>query len=123
MDTATLSSAHSQSAAPHPPSVRPSTKASVIQDYKQMVKGMVGLMLSLSHEGPSPALLQDLQAAASSLVGSSRQGWLSMYACGLTWLCAQIPYTTKVSEVTAGDPNVLWHSVLLLAGLVSSMPH
>ena len=89
MDTATLSTAHPKAAAPPLSSVRPSTKASVIQDYKQMVKGMVGLMLSLSHQGPSPALLQDLQAAASSLVGSTSQGWLSINACDLTWLCAQ----------------------------------
>ena len=42
----------------------------VIQAYKGIVKGMVGLMLKLSHEGPSPLLMQELDAAATSLVCS-----------------------------------------------------
>ncbi len=49
-------------------SVKTAAQPNVIQAYKGIVKGMVGLMLRLSHEGPSPALIEELEGAASSLV-------------------------------------------------------
>ena len=50
-------------------SVKLAGEPNVIQTYKGIVKGMVGLMLRLSHEGPTPALTQELEGAACALVG------------------------------------------------------
>ena len=70
MDTSSLPSADAKPLQPVATS-RVSTGPSVIQEYKQRVKGMVGLMLRLSHEGASPALEQELELAASSMVSFS----------------------------------------------------
>ncbi len=51
------------------PSVKLAGQPNVIQTYKGIVKGMVGLMLRLSHEGLAPALTQELEGAACALVG------------------------------------------------------
>lgn len=68
MDTASLPGADPKTSLHNIVSIRSSTKPNVIQDYKFLVKTMVGLMLSLGREGSSPAGLQDLKSAANSLV-------------------------------------------------------
>lgn len=50
-------------------SARLTAQPSIIQAYKSIVKGMVGVMLRLSQEGATPAVAHELEAAASSLVG------------------------------------------------------
>ena len=50
------------------PSVKLAGQPNVIQTYKGIVKGMVGLMLRLSHERLTPALTQELEGAACALV-------------------------------------------------------
>lgn len=68
MDTVSLPAGDAKPAMHNITSITSSTRPSVIHDYKVLVKGMVGLMLRLSHEGSSPGLIQNLQSAASSLV-------------------------------------------------------
>ena len=70
MDTAAKPASEAQppSADPRKDSVIAHAPQNVIQAYKSIVKGMVGLMLKLSQEGPSPALTQELSMAANSLV-------------------------------------------------------
>ena len=68
MDTVSLPAGDAKPAIHHIASITSSSKPSVIHDYKVLVKGMVGLMLRLSHEGSSPGLIQNLKSAASSLV-------------------------------------------------------
>jgi len=51
------------------PSFKLPGQPNVIQTYKGVVKGMVSLMLRLSHEGLTPALTQELEGAACALVG------------------------------------------------------
>ena len=71
MDTASTpvidgsSSLHSQNEM----SVRLAAQPSIIQAYKGIVKAMVGVMLRLSQEGATPAVVHELEAAATSLVG------------------------------------------------------
>lgn len=68
MDTASLPGADPKASSHNTVSIRSSTKPHVIQEYKQLVKHMVGLLLILGREGSSPAVTQDLASAASSLV-------------------------------------------------------
>lgn len=62
------------------PSVKLAGEPNVIQTYKGIVKGMVGLMLRLSHEGLTPALTQELEGAACALVS-----FLSLHAIPAHW--------------------------------------
>ena len=50
-------------------SVKAAAQPSIIQAYKGIVKAMVGVMLRLSQEGAMPAVVHELEAAATSLVG------------------------------------------------------
>ena len=70
MDTAAKPASEAQppSADSRQDSVIAHAPPNVIQAYKSIVKGMVGLMLKLSQEGPSPGLTQELSMAANSLV-------------------------------------------------------
>lgn len=68
MDTVSLPAGDAKPAFFNTVSITSSNKPSVIHDYKALVKGMVGLILRLSHEGSSPGLIQGLESAASSLV-------------------------------------------------------
>ena len=71
MDT-TFTAASAASASLHTrseSSVKLAAQPNVIQAYKGIVKGMVGVMLRLSREGPTPAMTQELEGAAHALVG------------------------------------------------------
>lgn len=85
MDTASLP-CEANTALHYMTSVKSSTKSNVIHDYKLLVKGMVGLMLRLSNEGASSALMQDLHSAASSLVRPLHYP-LSMTTYVCHWQC------------------------------------
>lgn len=81
MDTASLPG-EASTALHNIASIKSSTKSNIIHEYKLLVKGMVGLMLRLGNEGSSPALMQDLNSAASSLVRPLHNPVLStMHAC------------------------------------------
>ena len=90
-------------------SITSSTKPSVIHDYKVLVKGMVGLMLRLSHEGSSPGLIQDLESAASSLVRALRIV-AAVHACQTAVPCEWPPQFLLMPEC----PMQACTSILLL---------
>ena len=71
MDTVAVPAADTRPAQQPVDSVRACRKLSTIHEYKQTVKGMVGLMLRLSHEGLSPELKGDMEAAANSLASAA----------------------------------------------------
>ena len=82
MDTVSLHAGDAKPALHNTVSFTSGTKPSVIHDYKVLVKGMVGLMLRLSHEGSSPGLIQNLESAAGSLVRLLRNPFAAaVHAC------------------------------------------
>lgn len=86
MDTSSLPAADVKSSLQTVATSRISPGPGVIQEYKQRVKGMVALMLRLSHEGASQALKHDLESAASALVSTLHPHQLLFTIDGTTYI-------------------------------------
>ena len=103
MDTVSLPAGNAKPALHNTVSFTSGTKPSVIHDYKVLVKGMVGLMLRLSHEGSSPGLIQNLESAASSLVRLLRNPLAAaVHACQQPG-----PYVNALHK-SCSSPSALW---------------
>ena len=110
MDTASLPCSEPKASPHNILSIRSSTKPNVIQEYKKMVKHMIGLLLILGREGSSPAVVQEVKSAASSMVSLLPQPHPTSSACmsdkccpcNVNTLSARCPwYRACVSSLTS----------------------
>ncbi|KAL3162112.1 hypothetical protein ABBQ32_009825 [Trebouxia sp. C0010 RCD-2024] len=114
MDTASLPGADLKASLHNIVSIRSSTKPHVIQEYKQLVKHMVGLLLILGREGSSPAVTQDLASAASSLVLLFMRTFIFSAHDAARLMKANLEYDHYEAAPASSpqeDPKQLWQAV------------
>lgn len=96
------------------PSVKLAGEPNVIQTYKGIVKGMVGLMLRLSHEGLTPALTQELEGAACALIVLFMRTFIFSAHEGARLMKADLEHDHYQAGALHGpqeDPEHLWQTV------------
>ncbi|DBA78504.1 TPA: hypothetical protein ACH3X2_007992 [Trebouxia sp. C0005] len=116
MDTACT--AASAASVPVDSSVEPSVKLAgqpnVIQTYKGIVKGMVGVMVRLTREGLTPALTQELEGAACALIVLFMRTFIFSAHDGARLMKADLEHDHYQAGALHGpqeDPKHLWQTV------------